>query len=206
MTTENKLNIASYFLKFLMGISLTIAFLLAFVYFHSMFSPEKYSNLIVNNERSLEYKFDIEKAPETYEEWQVSNKLFYYVKLDTYSKFSVIWTLIIAFAIYFFILFLFNKFLKNTKDFELFFQNNIKIINNIIRLLFVLFAFIFVVKGYKNPMSIVFENSEAPHFITSRKVTFDFITYYPLAIIFFFVLKQVFKRGLELKLENDLTI
>lgn len=32
------------------------------------------------------------------------------------------------------------------------------------------------------------------------------IYYYPLAFIFYFTLKEVFKQGQELKQENDLTI
>ncbi len=206
MKTEKTLKLSSYFLKFLMSISALITITLVFIYFHSMFSPEKYSNLIVNKERSIVYKLDVEEAPETYEKWEASSKLFYYTKLDNYSKFSIIWTKVAAFTIFFLILVLFDKLLKNTKNFDLFFKKNIIIINNILKLLLLLIVFNFVVKGYSNPMSMVFENSEKPHYITSQKMTFDFLIYYPLALIFFFTLKQIFKRGQELKQENDLTI
>ena len=57
-----------------------------------------------------------------------------------------------------------------------------------------------------NPISMVFNDTEIPHFITIRKQSLDFIIYYPLAIVFFFILKEVFKKGQELKQENDLTI
>ena len=117
MKTEKKLKISSYFLKFLMSISLLIACSLAFIYFHSMFSPERYSQLTVNEERSIIYKVDAEKAPKTYKEWQSSKQLFYFTKLDDYSKFSVIWTKVISFTTFFMILFLFDRFLKNMKKF-----------------------------------------------------------------------------------------
>ncbi|SDS33598.1 Protein of unknown function [Polaribacter sp. KT25b] len=206
MKTVKTLKISSYFLKFLMSISFLIAFSLAFIYFHSMFYPKKYSNLIVNKERNIQYIFDIEKAPKTYKEWESSNKLFYYVKLDNYSKFSIIWTKVATFTIFFIVLFLFDKIIRNTKNFDLFFQKNIRLINNILKLIILLFLFNFVVKGYSDPISMVFEDSGKPHFITSGRITFDFLIYYPLAIIFFYTLREVFKRGQELKQENDLTI
>ena len=116
------------------------------------------------------------------------------------------WTRVISLIIFFFILFLFNKLIKNTKNIDLFFQKNIITINNILKLILLLFLFNFIVKSYNNPMSMVFEDSGKPHFITSQRITFDFLIYYPLTFIFFFTLKQVFKRGEELKQENDLTI
>ena len=70
----------------------------------------------------------------------------------------------------------------------------------------VLFVFNIVIIGYSHPISMVFEELEMPHYITSGRVRFDFMIYYPMAIIFFYTLREVFKRGQELKQENDLTI
>jgi len=206
MKTEKKIKLASYFIKLLMVITLTIIIGFIFFYFSSMFSPEKYSNYIVSQERTLVYNVNIEKVPETYKEWQSSNKLFYYTKLDEFSKFSLIWTKVVGFVIFFFILVLFNKFLKNTKKLEFFFQKNIKTINHILKLLVLLFVFNIIVLYNKNPMSMVFEETEIPHYITTETIRFNFLFYYPLAIIFFYILREVFKRGQELKQENDLTI
>ena len=206
MKTIKTLKLSSYFLKFLMSVSLLITFALVFIYFHSMFSPEKYSNFLVNEERGIVYKFDAEKAPQTYKEWVASNQLFYFIKLDSYSKFSLVWTKVITFVIFFLVLRLFDKFLKNTRNFDLFFQKNIKIINQILKLLLFLFAFNFIIKGYNNPMSMFFEDAGKPHYIRSERITFDFVIYYPLAIIFLYTLREVFKHGKELKQENDLTI
>ena len=206
MKTEKKIKLASYFIKLLMVITLTIIIGFIFFYFSSMFSPEKYSNYIVSQERTLVYNVNIEKVPETYKEWQSSNKLFYYTKLDEFSKFSLIWTKVVGFVIFFFILVLFNKFLKNTKKLEFFFQKNIKTISHILKLLVLLFVFNIIVLYNKNPMSMVFEETEIPHYITTETIRFNFLFYYPLAIIFFYILREVFKRGQELKQENDLTI
>jgi hypothetical protein len=206
MKTGKTLKLSSYFLKFLMSISALITLLLVFFYFHSMFSPEKYSNFIVNNERSITYKLEVEKIPETYKQWKKSEQLFYYTKLDSFSKFSLIWVNVVRFTTFFLILSLFNKFIKNTQNFELFFQSNIKIINQIIKLILLLFVFNFLVKGYSNPISMIFENEGKPHHIINRRITLNFLIYYPLAIIFFFTLRQVFKKGQELKQENNFTI
>ena len=207
MKTEKKLKLSSYFIKLLMSFSLLIAFSLVLFYFHSMFYPEKYSNLLVNEtSRSLEYKFNAEKVPETFKEWQESTKLFYYIKLDSYSQFRVVWTKIISFATFFLILFLFDRFIKSTRNFEYFFEKNIKILNQIIKLLLLLFIFNIIVLGFSNSMTITFEDAGRPHHITSAKINLELFSYYPLTIIFFFVLKEIFKRGKELKQENDLTI
>jgi hypothetical protein len=53
---------------------------------------------------------------------------------------------------------------------------------------------------------MVFENEKAPHYITSEKMSLNLFIYHPIAIIFFLTLKEVFKRGQELKQENDLTV
>jgi hypothetical protein len=114
MKTTKKLKIASYFLQFLMGVSILIAGILAFVYFNSMVSPEKYTNLTVNDSRHLNFSLNEIKVPESLAEWNSTKELFHYNLLDNYSKFIVIWPNIISSIVFFFILFLFDKFLKNT--------------------------------------------------------------------------------------------
>ncbi|GAB7255574.1 hypothetical protein OBPA_00380 [Polaribacter sp. OB-PA-B3] len=207
MKTEKRLKLASYFLKFLMSLQLILITGLIFIYFHSIFSPNNYNNLTLNKKRDLVFNLNVEKTPKNYEEWKQSEQLTYYNLLDNYSKFYVIWTKVIMFSGFLFILYLLNKFLKNTKNFDLFFTSNIKILNKIIFLISILFVLDFILKGTTlNPISMVFNDKEVPHFITKGSASLDFLIFYPLGIIFFYVLKEVFKRGQELKQENDLTI
>ncbi|MAD98222.1 MAG: hypothetical protein CMB99_12925 [Flavobacteriaceae bacterium] len=206
MDTTKKLYYSSLFLKFLMGVQLILIAGFLFVYFHSMISPETYDQLIVTEEKQIIYKFDHLKVPDTYNEWKESDQLFYYTKLDAWSQFRVIWVKIVGFFIYFFITGLFLKFLKNTNSFEVFFKDNIQILNKIIRLVFFLWLFHMILNLLQNPMTMIFEDLDQPMHITRAKVSFDFLVYYPIMVIFFFALREVFKRGYELKQENDLTI
>tara|TARA_B110000091_G_C13762866_1_gene452987 strand:- start:260 stop:880 length:621 start_codon:yes stop_codon:yes gene_type:complete len=206
MRTTQKFKIASYFLKFLMGLSIITAGVLAFIYFHSMVSPEKYANLTVNDSRNLIFNLNVVNVPESLAEWKSTKQLFHYNLLDNYSKFTVVWPTIISFITFFLILLLFERFFKKTTNYRVFFEGNIKMIDKIIKLILFLFLFNFIVLGYRNPMSMVFNEGEVPHFITSEKISFSLFIYYPIALILFVAFKEVFKRGQELKQENDLTI
>lgn len=207
METKKILKNGSLFLKFIMLIQIILCVGLVFIYFDSMVSPEKYNSLIIDESRRLVFNHGIEKVPETYEQWKATEKFIHYNLLNDYSKFYIIWTKVIKFLGYFFILYLLNLFLKNTKSYDLFFGSNIKILNKIILLIIALFIIDFALKGFTlEPISMVFNETDIPHFVTKERVTLDFIIYYPLAIIFFYILKEVFKRGRELKEENDLTI
>ncbi|SED96668.1 Protein of unknown function [Polaribacter dokdonensis DSW-5] len=206
MKTTNKLKIASYFLKFLMSIQIIICLGLIFVYFHSMTAPENYNSLTINTNRDLIFNFDVNEIPKTYDDWKETNQLYHFNLLNNYSKAYVIWSKVIMFTGFFFILFLLNKLLKNTESFNFFFEKNIKIINNIIYLIITLFILNFLLKGFTiKPLLMAFDNNTS-HFLTKRSASLNFVFYYPLAIIFFSILKVVFKRGQELKQENDLTI
>ncbi|CAM1348855.1 DUF2975 domain-containing protein [Tenacibaculum insulae] len=207
MKTEKTLKVSSYFLKFLMTMQVVICLGLAFVYFHSMVSSEKYTSLIITEERGLSFRFDVKEIPTTYSQWKETKQYMHYNLLDGYSKFYVIWSLIINFIGCFFILYLFNVFLKNTKNLQLFFNSNIKILQKIIVITTGLFVFNFLLSTVMlKRISMVFYETDIPHHIVKEKVSFEFLFCYPLAIIFFFVLREVFKRGQELKQENDLTI
>jgi hypothetical protein len=206
MKAEKTLKLASYFLKFLMLIQIIFCLGFAFIYFHSLNSPENYEILTIDEKNNLMFNFDVIKTPKTYTEWKESEQLTHYILLDGYSKFYIIWFMILNFLGFFIILFLLNRFLKNTKNFNLFFESNIKTLNKIILILSSLFLMNFMDKGFTlKPMSMIFENN-IYHFITKKSDSLDFLIYYPLTIIFFFVLREVFKRGRELKQENDLTI
>mgnify|MGYP000117875003 FL=1 len=207
MKTEKTLKASSYFLRFLMIMQIIFCLSLAFTYFHSMISPEKYVNLTINESLDLVYNFDVKKVPATYDEWKTTKQLTHYNLLIGTSKFSVIWLRIFKIIGFFFILYYLDKFIKNTQNLRLFFESNIKILNKIIYLIIALLLVNLLFGGIAmNPISMVFNDTEIPHFITIRKKSLDFIIYYPLAIIFFFILKEVFKKGQELKQENDLTI
>jgi hypothetical protein len=206
MKTEKTLRLASYFLKLLMSFQLIFCVAFAFIYFHSLNSPNNYEFLTIDTKSNLIFNFDVKKVPETYTEWNKSEQLFHYILLDGNSKFYIIWFKILNFLGFFIILFLLNKFLKNTKNLNLFFESNIKTLNRIIFIISSLFLINFLDKGFTlEPMSMIFENN-IRHFITKRSDSLNFLIYYPLTIIFFFILREVFKRGKELKQENDLTI
>lgn len=207
MKTEKTLKASSYFLKFLMTMQVVICLGLVFVYFHSMVSPEKYTNLIINEERELNFRFDVKEVPITYNQWKETKQYMHYNLLDGYSKFYVIWSVIINFIGCFLILYLFNGFLKNTKNLQLFFESNIKVLQKIIVITTGLFVFNFLLSMVMlKRISMVFNETGIPHHIVKEEMSFEFLFYYPLAIIFFFVLREVFKRGKELQEENDLTI
>lgn len=206
MKTIKKLKTASYFLKFLMMIQVFFCLGFIFIYFHSMISPENYTNLTINSKRDIIFNFDVQQIPNTYDEWKKTKQLYHYNLLTNYSKTYVIWSKVIMFSGFFLILFFLNKFLKNTENFNFFFDRNIKILNHIIFLIVVLFVLEFLLKGFTiEPLKMVFKNNTS-HYLTKRSASIDFLIYYPLAIIFFSILKAVFKRGQELKQENDLTI
>ena len=189
-----------------MSTSLLIAGIFAFVYFHSIFSPEKYKSLTVDEGRNLVYKLDVKEIPKTYSDWKASEQLYHYTLLDNYSKFTVIWTKVIGFITFYLILLLFNKFLKNTTNYNFFFEKNIIMINQMVKLVLFLFIFNLVFSSFMSPMEMTFYEQGEPHHILSGKITFELFIYYPIVIIFFLVLKEVFKRGQELKQENELTI
>ena len=106
-----------------------------------------------------------------------------------------------------FLLISLEKLIKNSRNYEYFFQKNIKIINQILKLLLLLFIFNIILIIFGEPITMVFENKgELPSFYSFGRVNFGFLFFYPLVYIFFFILKTVFKRGEELKQENDLTI
>lgn len=206
METTKKLKIASYFLKFLMSIQIILCLGLIFVYLHSMIAPENYKSLTINTKRDIIFNFDVKEIPKTYDEWKDTKQLYHFNLLNNYSKAYVIWSKVIMFTGFFFILFFLNKFLKNTKSYNFFFEKNIKILNKIIYLIVALFFVEFLFKGFTiEPLKMVF-NNKVSHFLTKRSASVDFLIYYPLSIIFFSTLKEVFKRGQELKQENDLTI
>lgn len=206
MKTSSKLKIASYFLKFLMSIQIIICLGLTFVYFHSMTAPEYYNSLTINTNRDIIFNFDVNEIPQTYDDWKETNQLYHFNLLNNYSKAYIIWSKVIMFTGFCFILFFLDKFLKNTESFNFFFEKNIKILNKIIYLITILFILNLILKGFTiQPLSMIFDNNTS-HFLTKRSASIDFLSYYPLAIIFFSILKVVFKRGQELKQENDLTI
>lgn len=207
MKTEKKIKIASLFLQIIMVLQIFLILALIFVYFHSTYYPELYKTLSITKNRNLVFNLNIEQIPKTYTEWKNSKQLFHYNLLTNYSKFYIIFTKIIPLTGYFLIIFLLKKFLSNTKNYDLFFISNIKLINKIVILIFILFVFHFLVKGTTfNPITMVFTETQEPHYITKQIADLNFLIYYPISIIFFLVLKEVFKRGQELKKENDLTI
>lgn len=207
MKTEKTLKASSYFLKFLMAIQVVICLGLVFIYFHSMISPEKYTSLIITEERGLSFRLDVKEIPTTYSQWKETKQYMHYNLLDSYSKFYVIWSVIINFIGCFLIFYLFSIFLKNTKNLQLFFDSNIKISQKMILITTGLFVFNFLLSTVMlNRISMVFYETGIPHHIVKEEMSFEFLFYYPLAIIFFFVLREVFKRGKELQEENDLTI
>lgn len=207
MKTEKILKASSYFLKFLKAIQVIICLGLVFVYFHSMISPEKYTSLIINEERELVFNLNVKEVPTTYNEWKQTKQFTHYNLLNDYSKFYVIGFRLVKIIGFFFILHFFDKFLRNTKNLQIFFESNIKYLNKIRYLILGLFLIDFFFRGITlNPISMVFNDGDIPHFVTKQSGSLDFIIYYPLTIIFFFLLKEVFKKGQELKQENDLTI
>ncbi len=189
-----------------MSIQIIICLVLIFVYFHSMTAPENYNSLTINTNRDIIFNFDVNEIPQTYDDWKETNQLYHFNLLNDYYKAYVIWSKVIMFTGFFFILFFLNKFLKNTNSFILFFEKNIKILNKIIYLIINLFILNFLLKGFTiKPLTMVFDNNTS-HFLTKRSASLNIVFYYPLAIIFFSILKVVFKLGRELKQENDLTI
>jgi hypothetical protein len=208
MKTGKKLKYASRFLKLIMTFQIVVILGLAFVYFHSMVNPDSYKTLTVNSYRELNFNFNVEKVPETYAEWEKSMQLVHYNLLDNSSKFSVIWIKIITIIGFLLIVYYFDKFLKNTKNTKLFFTSNIKKLNQITLIVSSLFLFSLLTNVFTwEPITMIFKNGETPHYyVTKGKLSLDFMLYYPLTIIFFIILKEVFKRGQELKQENELTI
>ena len=123
--------------------------------------------------------------------------------MDNFSKIKFLLSNITFITGYFFIIFLFNKFLKNTQNIKLFFEPNIKILNKI---LFIFLGLFFIKLLPFNLFTMVFNEDGLPRYVSRSHINLNFLFYDPIIIIFFYILKVVFKRGQELKIENDLTI
>lgn len=203
MKTEKIIILSSHFLKFIMVILFVSGVGLAFIYFHSLSYPEKYTNLIITKNNGLQFNSSIKKIPETYEEWKNTKQVIHFNLLEGFTEVRFLLSKITNMVGYFFIFFLFHKFLKNALTLQFFFESNIKILNKILYVLLGLFLLKLIPF---NLYTMVFLKNGLPHYVSKSYMNLNFLFYYPIFIIFIYLLKIVFKRGQELKTENDLTI
>jgi hypothetical protein len=203
MKTERKILLSSYFLKFIIASLFITGVGLIFIYFHSLIYPEKYTSLIITKNNSLIFNLDIKNVPKTYEGWKNTKQVLHFNLLDNFSKVRFLLSKFTNVVGYFFITLLFNRFLKNTLSIKFFFESNIKILNKILYILVGLFLLKLLPI---NLYTMVFFENGVPHHVSKSFMNLNFLFYYPLLIIFIYLLKIVFKQGQELKIENDLTI
>ncbi|WP_159950080.1 DUF2975 domain-containing protein [Polaribacter septentrionalilitoris] len=203
MKTERKIILSSHFLKFIMAILFVTGISLVVIYFHSLNSPEKYTSLIISKNNGLIFDSSIKEIPKNYDEWKNTKQLIHFNLLENFTKVRFLLSKFTNVVGYFFIIFLFHKFLKNALTLQFFFESNIKILNKILYILLGLFLLKLLPF---NLYTMVFFKNGLPHYVSKSHMDLNFLFYYPLYIIFIYLLKIVFKRGQELKTENDLTI
>ena len=204
MKKVKTLKIAEIFFKILSGIISLVLLGIIFIFIHSSFSPETYNNLTVNEKKgSLEYEFDIPKAPKTYKEWKsTKNKKIYFIKLDNTSKILILFKFIIPISIILLILKELIIFVQSVKTYTLFHTNNSKVFKKIgtYLTLILIYNLLFVV----NRIVMVFPD----HIFEKNTGSIDFgsILIYFSGILLSLVISEVFKEGERLKIENELTI
>ena len=204
MKKVKTLKIVEIFFKILSGIISLVLLGIIFIFIHSCFSPETYNNLTVNEKKgSLEYEFDIPKAPKTYKEWKsTKNKKFYFIKLDNTSKILILFKFIIPISIILLILKELIIFVQSVKTYTLFHTNNSKVFKKIgtYLTLILIYNLLFVV----NRIVMVFPD----HIFEKNTGSIDFgsILIYFSGILLSLVISEVFKEGERLKIENELTI
>lgn len=207
MKTIKFLFVAEMFFKSCM-VLISLGLIASIVLFiHSFISPESYDKVVLKPVRGV--VFDNNKTnplpPGSYAEYkQLGDKNFYFNKLTTGTKISILMHILIGAGFILLVLKEFINFLNSVKEYSSFFVNNSNYFKRIGIYFGIMLVWSFLINFFGIKLSMKF-----PDGVVDNVQHYYYINYYIsicVMIILSFVASMVFKEGERLRSENELTV